>query len=200
MRNEKVPGSKFQVPNFETWNLKPGTWNRLARTCLLPSAFCFLLWPFPQSQTQIRSPKSVSRTPPSQPIPFSHRQHAVEKLKCALCHEVAGTGERAGFPSTELCMACHQQVKKESAAVGRLAEYHAKQEPVPWARVYKLPDFVFFSHARHLRAKADCVTCHGPVQTRDALWQEKEITMAACVECHKQKRASIACHLCHELK
>ncbi len=97
-------------------------------------------------------------------------------------------------------MACHQQVKKESPPIQRLAEYHAKKESVPWVRIYKLADFVFFSHARHQRAKVECATCHGPVDTRDALGKEKETSMAACLDCHKQKRASIACHLCHELK
>ncbi len=150
-----------------------------------------------------QTPHSARRTPhsplPAQPIPFSHKQHAKEKLNCEVCHEMRGSGERAGFPSTELCMACHQQVKKESPAVRRLAEYHHKQQPVPWAHIYQLPDFVFFSHARHVRSKADCKTCHGRVEARDVLWREKDISMAACVNCHRAKKAPITCNLCHEL-
>ena len=163
---------------------------RLGLVCCLPLAAATLL-------------PSAPGTAPSQPLPFSHKQHAAEKIQCSVCHEMPGSGERAGLPSTELCMACHRQVKKESPAIRRLAEYHQKQEAVPWTRIYQLPDFVFFSHARHLKGvkgAVGCDTCHGPVEKRQLLWQEKPISMAACMDCHRLKRASIACHLCHIVK
>ena len=184
------------------WRLPCPTGNSRLWSCaryLLLSALCLLLWVSSPQQSEVRNSKSAIRTPPPQPIPFSHKQHAGEKPDCGVCHETAESGERAGLPSTEVCMACHQQVKKQSPSIRRLAEYHANKERLPWMRIYQLPDFVFFSHATHLRAKATCETCHGPVQTRDVLRKEKEISMAACIECHRAHKASIACSLCHEI-
>lgn len=136
-----------------------------------------------------------------QPIPFSHRQHAAAKLECSDCHTMPGTGERAGLPATGVCMSCHSIVKKDAPAIRRLAEYFVKNDAVAWVRVYRLPDFVFFSHAKHAKAKVDCSDCHGPVHKRVVLTAEKPATkMSFCVDCHKSKKASIECNLCHELK
>jgi hypothetical protein len=61
-------------------------------------------------------------------------------------------------------------------AIQKLADYAAKQTPVPWARVYKLPRQVYFSHEiHHRKAKVECAVCHGPVAEREALVQEKSI-------------------------
>jgi Cytochrome c7 and related cytochrome c len=69
---------------------------------------------------------------------------------------------------------------------------------IPSRRVYKLPDFVIFSHARHV-SKLDCGDCHGDVNTQDALRIERPTTMKACVDCHKSHAATVVCTACHEL-
>ncbi|MEX2263984.1 MAG: cytochrome c3 family protein [Bryobacteraceae bacterium] len=140
------------------------------------------------------------RPPPKQPIPFSHRAHLTLKLECKNCHQMADPGEFAGLPPTGVCMSCHTAIKKDSPAIQRLAEYHNAKGEVPWARVNRIADYVYFSHKEHLaRAKATCETCHGPVQRRDVLGREKDITsMAACMDCHRARSASLACDYCHE--
>jgi len=35
--------------------------------------------------------------PPLQPIPYSHKQHIALGLKCANCHQDAGSGEMMGI-------------------------------------------------------------------------------------------------------
>lgn len=125
-----------------------------------------------------------------QPIPFSHRQHAQAGVKCSSCHFKTETDEQAGLPSASDCAQCHQEARSSAALM---------EKDITWVRVYHLPDFVFFSHQAHLRAKTDCRTCHGPVERRTVLWKEKDISMKACVACHKEKRASTACNYCHEL-
>ena len=139
-----------------------------------------------------------AETPVAQPIPFSHRQHAAVAA-CNLCHATAATAERAGIPSVSQCMLCHEGVKKDAHSIRRLATYHKEGKPVPWVRVYRLPDFVFFSHARHLGAKIECAACHGPVEQREVLSQEVPATMKTCLDCHRSRDVSIACNLCHEL-
>lgn len=135
---------------------------------------------------------------PEQPIPFSHRQHAAVAA-CNLCHPKAATGERAGLPDAARCMLCHAGVKSESPGARRLAGYQREGKAIPWVRVYRVPDFVFFSHAPHLKAKLDCVACHGPVAQRDALAQEIPTDMKTCMKCHKTRTAPNACNVCHEL-
>jgi len=57
-----------------------------------------------------------------QPIPFSHRAHVSKGLECKGCHPVPEPGDFATTPETGLCMGCHRTVKKDSAAIQRLAE------------------------------------------------------------------------------
>ena len=136
--------------------------------------------------------------PIPQPIPFSHKQHA-SVAACELCHTTAATAERAGLPVASQCMLCHEGVKKEIPSIRRLAEYAKQQRPIPWVRVYRVPDFIFFSHAKHVAVKIECGACHGPVQQRDVLAQEIPTNMKACMDCHRARGASNACSLCHEL-
>lgn len=105
---------------------------------------------------------------------FDHRLHARLKLACTSCHPTAETGTRAGLPGAESCVKCHP---------GGAA--------IPASPAHPLPDFVFFSHARHHAAKIACESCHG--DSRAAM------KMAECVSCHRTNRASTSCTICHEL-
>ena len=147
---------------------------------------------------QLPTPKYLP-PPPAQPLPFSHRHHLALGLECKNCHEMPEPGDFAGLPSTSRCMSCHVEIKKEAGSIQRLGEYHKEGKPVPWARVYRIPDYVFFSHKEHVtRAKAACEACHGPVREREVLRKEKDISMAGCMECHRASNASLACDYCHE--
>jgi len=119
-------------------------------------------------------------------------------LKCANCHEMPDPGEMMGIPAASKCMTCHQTVKKDSPAIQKLASYAARQEAVPWVRVYQIPSFVFFSHKDHLAAGAKCETCHGKVAERDRMFRETDISMGGCQSCHRENKASNDCTTCHE--
>lgn len=139
------------------------------------------------------------RPAPEQPIPYSHKLHAgTLKLACKQCHEMAEPGESAGFPATVVCMACHKEIRKDSDAIKTLAGFHAEGKPVPWARVYRIQDYVFFSHKEHVAKGASCEGCHGAVAEREAMRREKDLSMAGCMECHRAKEASLACNYCHD--
>ncbi len=109
-----------------------------------------------------------------QPLPFSHRAHTELGLKCSECHKGAAQGPAAGIPPESLCMNCHRTVKAQSPAIVTLAGFLKRSEPVPWARLYRLPDFVFFSHKR-----------------------EKSISMQSCMACHDKRKANNNCDTCH---
>ena len=144
--------------------------------------------------------QSTSGPPgPTQPLPFSHKKHISNGLDCKDCHSMPDPGDEMTFPATAKCMTCHVEIKKDSPAIQLLADYNKKGEPVPWKRVYRVPDYVFFSHKIHLtQAKAMCETCHGPVRDRDVIRKEKDTSMASCMDCHRMAGASTECNFCHD--
>jgi hypothetical protein len=96
-------------------------------------------------------------------------------------------------------MACHQTIKADSPAIQKLAEFHKNEKPVPWERIYRVPDYVWFSHElHHKEAKIACETCHGPVAERDVLAKEKPTSMASCMTCHAEMQAANECDVCHD--
>jgi hypothetical protein len=146
---------------------------------------------------QTTTPKYVPAAP-EQPLPFNHKKHLTTGLECKDCHTMPSPGDKATFPSTAKCMSCHATIKTDSPAIQRLAEYNKNNEIIPWKRVYHLPDYVFFSHKVHVtKAKAACEDCHGKMQEMEITRRVKPTNMAACMECHRSQRASLACDSCH---
>jgi len=141
----------------------------------------------------------MPRAAPEQPIAFSHKQHAAQGIACAVCHPAPDPGDFATIAKTAVCMGCHASVKTDSPRIRKLAAMHAEGKRIAWAPVYRIPDWVSFSHRKHLAAPGvKCETCHGPVETREALAREKDLSMAACMDCHRAKGASNECLLCHD--
>jgi hypothetical protein len=134
----------------------------------------------------------------TQPIPYSHKTHIGLGLKCNQCHKNPDPGEIMGFPASLFCMSCHSSVKKDSPHIARLAAAAKENKPLPWVRVYKIPSYVFFSHRIHVETGATCQTCHGPVAERDVITKEVDISMGACMDCHRKNKASNDCKFCHD--
>ncbi len=135
---------------------------------------------------------------PEQPIPYSHKLHLSKGLACKDCHVNADPGEAMGIPATAKCMTCHQAVKKDSPAIQKLAAADKDKQDLPWVRVYKVPEFVYFNHKTHLDKGAKCEECHGQVAQRDRLFRESDLSMAGCMSCHRERNAPLACDTCHE--
>jgi hypothetical protein len=135
-----------------------------------------------------------------QPVAFSHRLHAGEAgIDCLTCHTGADQGDYAELPTPSDCMVCHEQIAAESPEVQKIAAAAESGEELPWVPVYRVPDFVFFSHKEHLEAGETCAICHGPVETRDVLEKEVSTSMTACFDCHRERGAPVHCALCHIL-
>ncbi|WP_420463390.1 cytochrome c3 family protein [Candidatus Palauibacter sp.] len=123
---------------------------------------------------------------PEQPIPFNHRFHVTDlRIDCMYCH--VGT-ERSGsgvVPSLAVCMGCHRIAGTGLPPIEELRAHETRGEPVEWEWVYKLPEFVQFSHKAHLR-NLECQDCHGLVEEMDRIYQWAPLTMGWCLECHRQ--------------
>lgn len=153
-------------------------------------------------QTPQGSPAAVVEKlplpPPEQPIPFDHKLHVGLGTKCRDCHQIKEPGFLAGYPVAATCMACHTAVKPDSPHIQKLAEAEKANTPVEWVKVYKVPDYVWFSHQSHaVEAEVACETCHGPVGERQMVFKEKPTSMVSCMDCHAQHGAPNDCDLCH---
>lgn len=143
-------------------------------------------------------PEKIPGDPVAQPIAYSHKKHVAQGMKCTNCHTMPGDGFTATFPKETMCMGCHASIQKDSPEIQKLAAFAAKKEAVPWARVYRVPDIVWFNHALHVKqAKTECGTCHGEVGQRDVLFQEVSTSMATCMACHAKTGAPNGCDVCH---
>lgn len=131
---------------------------------------------------------------PAQPIAYSHALHAGQfQMDCKYCHFGAQTSRHAGVPPANVCMGCHAQVKKDAPEVAKLAQAVAKNQPIEWVKVHRLPDFVWFNHANHIRDDINkCQTCHGEVQQMVRVKQVQTMTMGWCLECHRRLEAETA--------
>jgi hypothetical protein len=161
--------------------------------------------------------------PAAQPINFPHSVHVqTYKIDCQYCHSDARRSEYAGLPSVERCIGCHKIAGADLPEIKKLAEYAAKQQPIPWTRIYKVPEFTYFPHKPHVRAEVECQTCHGPVETMTTVAATTgpslvndmlnlvgfrpappPLTMGWCVDCHRSQNASrgtqapLDCVACH---
>jgi len=134
-----------------------------------------------------------------QPLAFSHARHAGDlRIDCLYCHRAAPISSAAGIPSMRICMSCHQNVTKDSVELRALAGYWDRQQPVEWVRLHRLPDFVYFSHERHLQSGLRCLKCHGHVESMPSTPRAASLEMGWCVSCHAAQDVSRDCWTCHK--
>ena len=159
----------------------------------------------------------------TQPINFPHNVHVeTYKIDCQYCHADARRSEFAGIPSVNRCMGCHKITAADKPEIKKLAEYAAKGEPIPWVRVFKVPEFTRFPHKPHIRAELKCQQCHGAVEKMTTVGATTgprlvndllhltgmrpvppPLTMGWCVDCHREQnvtrgaKAPLDCVTCH---
>jgi hypothetical protein len=135
---------------------------------------------------------------PAQPIKFSHFVHAGQnKTDCNYCHYTAKTSKSAGIPAGSICYNCHFLVRNGTRSgateIAKILAHLDEKKPVEWVRIYKLPDFVFFSHEQHVSAgQINCEACHGNVKEMNRLYQFADLSMGWCIDCHKTRKVNIS--------
>jgi hypothetical protein len=134
----------------------------------------------------------------AQPLTFSHRIHAGDNaISCLVCHPYARRSPVAGIPSVQRCAQCHLTIAATKPEVVKLLGYWERKQPIPWVRVHDLPDYVRFTHKRHVLAAIACQTCHGEVAGMEAASRTAPLTMGWCLDCHRARQASTECLTCH---
>jgi mono/diheme cytochrome c family protein len=153
----------------------------------------------PAEDRGFSSPLNPSpHAPAPQPVPFSHKLHVALRLECSDCHINPELSPDMSLPPTSTCMSCHAAVANDRPDIKRLAEMAESGRAVPWARVYLLTEGIRFDHGKHLRAGAQCTSCHSGVAEATAVSEQTAVTsMASCISCHQEHKIATRCAVCH---
>ena len=129
---------------------------------------------------------------PEQPVPFDHSLHAGQLgIDCRYCHTNVEKSEHSNVPATATCMACHSIIKTQSPLLAPVRASFETGEPVPWVRIHKLPDYVYFNHAVHVNRGISCLNCHGQVNQMTQVYQDQPQSMSWCLDCHRAPENNI---------
>jgi hypothetical protein len=129
---------------------------------------------------------------PEQPVPYSHKLHAGQLgMDCRYCHNNVERSAYAGVPSTQTCMNCHANVKKDSPILQPIRDSWKSGDPVPWVRIHKVADYAYFDHSAHLTRGVGCVSCHGRVDQMIVVRQQEPLNMEWCLNCHRNPEPSL---------
>ncbi len=152
---------------------------------------------------------------PTQPVSYNHSFHAGQLgLDCRYCHHGVEKSSHANIPGAQVCMSCHKNIKANSPLLEPIrASYFgedtnkdgvlSKEEDinndgllsqgpaVPWVRIHKTPDYVYFNHAIHVNRGVSCVECHGRVDQMEVVHHDQPLSMAWCLECHRNPEKSL---------
>jgi len=129
---------------------------------------------------------------PIQPVAFSHATHAGQLgIDCRYCHTGVEKSWFSNIPASSTCMNCHNQVLKDDPRLELVRESAASGRPIAWVQIHKLPDFVYFNHSVHVNRGISCVECHGRIDEMDEVYHAKPLSMAFCLECHRDPAAKL---------
>ncbi|MBT4087119.1 MAG: cytochrome c3 family protein [Deltaproteobacteria bacterium] len=128
----------------------------------------------------------------TQPIAFSHKTHAgTNEIPCEFCHTYARRSINSGAPSVESCIGWHSVVEgakdDQKEEIKKAIQYWEKRQPIPWKKIHDVPDFVHFSHKRHIKVGFDCTECHGDIAQIDVISMKimfADLSMGWCMQCH----------------
>ena len=129
---------------------------------------------------------------PVQPVSFDHAQHVNQVgLDCRYCHTFVDRSEHSNIPGTNTCMTCHSVILPESVALAPVRESFRTGDPIPWVKVHNTPDYVYFNHSVHINRGVSCVHCHGQVDDMEEVFHSESLSMAFCLDCHRNPEAFI---------
>lgn len=179
----------------------------------------------PAFRPELAQPLVKPVSAPVQPIFFNHVIHAGSfQIPCQHCHTGARRGVSAGVPSVQRCIGCHAIIgAQDNPEIRKIHGYSERREPIPWIRVFAVPEFTYFPHKPHVGAGVACQTCHGPIERMPRVGADdlgrslasdllnlvrprpvvRRLTMGWCIDCHRDQnarkgtQAPLDCVACH---
>ena len=129
---------------------------------------------------------------PIQPVAYDHSFHAGDLgIDCRYCHTYVDRSEHANIPDAATCMNCHNAILPESPALAPVRASVESGEPIEWVRIHETPDYVYFNHAVHVNRGVSCVECHGQINEMETVYHAKSLTMAFCLDCHRNPESAV---------
>ncbi|MBL8879432.1 MAG: cytochrome c3 family protein [Phycisphaerales bacterium] len=129
---------------------------------------------------------------PTQPIEYSHALHAGKLgIDCRYCHTAVESAPHAAIPSAQTCMGCHTNLRGDSPKLEELRKRFNDGMPIEWVRVHDISDFAYFDHSAHVNRGVGCVECHGRVDRMEKVFQAQPLSMAWCLDCHRNPDARL---------
>jgi hypothetical protein len=152
---------------------------------------------------------------PTQPVSYNHEFHAGELgIDCRYCHHGVEKSAHANIPSAHVCMSCHKNIKADSPLLEPIRDSYFGEDvnkdgilsddedvngdgvlnagnPVPWVRIHKTPDYVYFNHAVHVNRGVSCVECHGRIDKMEVVHHDQPLSMAWCLDCHRNPEGAL---------
>lgn len=129
---------------------------------------------------------------PTQPVPFDHSLHVTQLgMDCRYCHTGVEVSSHSNVPNTQTCMNCHSQVQKENPKLAAVHASWSTGQPIPWIKIHKAPDYVYFNHSVHVNRGISCASCHGPVNHMEVVYQHEPQSMGWCLDCHRAPEKNI---------
>lgn len=166
--------------------LFPKSSNALAKSSIAAVAFLVLTGGLVLDRIQRSTYVTRQGVVYKQPVPFSHDHHVGQiGISCQYCHTAAETSSSAGMPPTATCMNCHKQIWSDSPMLEPVRASFRTGQPLEWARIHDLPDFVYFNHSIHVAKGVGCESCHGRVDKMPLMYQKETLQMNWCLDCHR---------------
>jgi cytochrome c7-like protein/class III cytochrome C family protein len=182
------------------WSYRDGTEHSLDRSGAGKTAVVvFLAAVFAAA---LALPALARRQPPvPQPVAFNHKKHTEDlQLGCDFCHQYFRTSAHSGLPDAQTCSLCHSVPLGESQEAAKLTALLSQGEPLQFNKLFRLPDYVFYTHRRHVTvAGLECAECHDGIAETERPPERPliAVTMAFCVDCHEERDVTTDCNACH---
>lgn len=121
-----------------------------------------------------------------QPVQFSHKHHVADVgIDCRYCHTSVESSAVAGIPPTRTCMNCHSVLFNTVGYLEPIRESYRTDQSIPWVKIHRLADFVYFNHSIHVNKGVGCSSCHGQVNQMPLVFQANTLLMQWCLDCHR---------------
>ncbi len=82
-------------------------------------------------------------------------------------------------------------IKADSPKLELVRKAQETGEPIPWVKVHKAPDYVYFNHSAHLNRGISCQSCHGKVNEMEVVKHAEPQSMGWCLDCHRNPEQNL---------